>query len=161
MRAISLLLLLFSSVHGAYASGSIYGSTFDYTKVRPASVYFGGKSPVEIQSYCKNENLGTLDLSACAQFDYEMIIGRLNGKVAEIEKITKHDDLDHRANGEPEALPFFEKSQVSWLSYRDNACYSEAYQAGQASLHFVYFWDCMTRITKNRLRELNDTDMSQ
>ncbi|HEX7906908.1 MAG TPA: lysozyme inhibitor LprI family protein [Paraburkholderia sp.] len=154
MRATSLFAALFLTAQAAYPSTSIYGSTFDYKKARPASVYFSGKSPVEIASYCKSESLGTMDLSACAQFGYEGVVKTLNKKVAEIEKATKRYDLEHRANGEPEALPFFEKAQVNWQLYRNNNCYSEVYQVGQASLHFVYFWDCMTRMTKNRFDEL-------
>ncbi|MFP4894191.1 lysozyme inhibitor LprI family protein [Paraburkholderia sp. EG304] len=63
-------------------------------------------------------------------------------------------DQELRANGEPEALPYFRRGQESWNLYRDNECYAEVYEAGQASLRFVEFWDCMTRITTHRLDEL-------
>ncbi|WP_429556971.1 lysozyme inhibitor LprI family protein [Paraburkholderia youngii] len=46
------------------------------------------------------------------------------------------------------------RGQESWKLYRDNECYAEVYEVGQASLRFVEFWDCMTRITRNRLDEL-------
>ncbi|MGF6936089.1 uncharacterized protein YecT (DUF1311 family) [Paraburkholderia sp. UCT70] len=96
-----------------------------------------------------------------AQFDYEVAAKALNGKIAEIEMVTKGYDREHRANGEPEALPFFENAQANWQRYGDNNCYSEVYQVGQASLHFVYFWDCMTRMTKNRLDELTRPDAKE
>jgi uncharacterized protein YecT (DUF1311 family) len=146
--------LLFLIAQTAYSSTSIYGSAFDYKKARPANAYFAGKSPAEIVSYCKKENIGTMDLSACAQFRYEGLVDILNEKVAEIKRITSDYDREHRENGEPEALPFFERAQADWQLYRDNNCYSEVYQVGQASLHFVYFWDCMARMTKSRLDEL-------
>ncbi|MBC8741356.1 DUF1311 domain-containing protein [Paraburkholderia sp. UCT31] len=161
MRATSIFALLCLTAQLTYASTSIYGSAFDYKKAQPTSIYFTGKSPAEIASYCKKEYLGTTDISACAQFDYEMEAKTLNKKIAEIEKVTKDYDREHRANGEPEALPFFEKAQASWQRYRDNNCYSEVYQVGQASLHFVYFWDCMTRMTKNRLDELTRPDAEE
>jgi uncharacterized protein YecT (DUF1311 family) len=117
-------------------------------------VYFSGKTYEQIASYCKNKMLGTMDLSACAQFRYERTIEALNKKVTEIKNFTRNFDREHQANGEPEALLFIEKAQSNWILYRDSECYSEIYQVGQASLHFVYFWDCMTRMTKNRLVEL-------
>lgn len=154
MRVISILLLLFFNLQGAYASESIYGSEFDYTKAKPARENFPGKSYAQIEAYCKNDSLGTMELSACAQFRYEGMVKILDKKVTEIEKVTKDYDREGRANGEPEALPFFEKAQASWQVYRDNECYSNVYAVGQASLRFVDFWDCMTRITKSRLDEL-------
>ncbi|SIT44010.1 conserved exported hypothetical protein [Paraburkholderia ribeironis] len=161
MRAISVFMLLCLTAQTVYASTSIYGSAFDYKKAQSTSAYFTGKSPAEIALYCKGEYLGTMDISACSQFRYEGAIKTLNKKVAEIEKITRNYDREHRANGEPEALPFFEKAQANWQLYRDNYCYSEVYQVGQASLHFVYFWDCMTRMTKNRLDELTKPDTDE
>ncbi|WNC92455.1 lysozyme inhibitor LprI family protein [Paraburkholderia sp. FT54] len=159
MRTTSIFAVLFLTAQAACPSASIYGSAFDYKKAQPASVYFTGQNPAEIERHCKNEYLGTMDLSACAQFRYEGIINTLNKKVAEIETVTKDYDREHRSNGEPKALPFFKKAQANWQLYRDNNCYSEVYQVGQASLHFVYFWDCMTRMTKNRLDELTKPDV--
>lgn len=154
MGAIKIPLVLLFAATSAYASESIYGSAFDYKKAKPTSVYFSGKTRNEVAAYCKKGMLGTMDLSACAQFRYEEASTALNKAIAEIERVTKETDRGHRANDEPEALPFFEKAQSNWKSYRENQCYSEVYQVGQASLRFVDFWDCMTRITKTRFDEL-------
>jgi uncharacterized protein YecT (DUF1311 family) len=164
MRAINLLallcLLLMSQRAYSLESSSIYGSAFDYKKAKPTSVYFSGKSHEEVESYCKREGLGTMDLSACAQFKYECVIKVLDKRVAEIESVMKFYDRKHHTNDEPEALPFFKKAQENWVLYRDNQCYADTYEPGQASLHFVYFWDCMTRITENRLKELSPSTNS-
>lgn len=102
--------------------------------------------------------LSTIDLSVCAQFRYEESIAILDRELAKIKIVTRDSDRERKVNVEPEALPFLESAQRSWVMYRDNECYSETYQAGQASLYFVYFWDCMNRITKARLKELTSPD---
>jgi uncharacterized protein YecT (DUF1311 family) len=159
MRAINLLallpLLLMPQIAYPLESSSIYGSTFDYKKAKPTSVYFSGKSHEEIESYCKQEMLGTMDLSACAQFEYEDVMNALNRRASEVEKILEADDKENGKYGEPAALPFFKKAQVNWQLYRDNDCYMNVYSVGQASLRFIDFWSCMTRITQNRLNELS------
>jgi uncharacterized protein YecT (DUF1311 family) len=154
MRAISLLLLLFFATQAACASESIYGSEFDYTKAKPASANFPGKTDGEIEAYCSKDSLGNMELSACTQFKFERTRDMLNKKLLEIEASISSGDKEHRVNGEPEALPFFKKSQANWQLYRDNECYSNVYEVGQASLRFVDFWACMTRITKSRFDEL-------
>lgn len=142
----------------AHASTSIYGAEFDYRKARPAVDSFPGESRSRVDSYCKKKVLSTIDLSVCAQFRYEESIAILDRELAKIKIATRDSDRERKVNVEPEALPFLESAQRSWVMYRDNECYSETYQAGQASLHFVYFWDCMNRITKARLKELTSPD---
>jgi len=161
MRAISILLLLFFAVQGAYASESIYGSEFDYTKAKPASANFPGKTYGQIETYCTKDSLGTMDLSACAQLRFERVRDVLNKKLIEIQTSIGSDDKEHRLNGEPEALPFLKKAQASWQIYRDNECYANVYEVGQASLRFVDFWDCMIRITKSRLDELTKSNTDE
>lgn len=149
-----ILIVLCAIWHAANASSSIYGSEFDYTKAKPAREYFSGKSNEQIALYCKKEMLGTTDSAACAQFRYEVVANALGKRISVIEKTLQDDDKENVANGEPAALPFFKKSQMNWALYRDNDCYSDVYSVGQASLRFIDFWDCMSRITKNRLDEL-------
>jgi uncharacterized protein YecT (DUF1311 family) len=160
MRGISMCALLFLVTQTAYSSISIYGSAFDYKKAVPTSSIFSGKSHEEIRSLCKKEPLGTMELSACAQFQYEESMVDLNKRVSEIVKTMKDGDRKHRANRELEALPFFKKAQANWKLYRDNNCYASVYEVGQASLRFVDFWDCMTRMTRNRLDELTRPNAS-
>lgn len=154
LQRINALLVLLLAVNFAYASPSIYGAEFDYKKAKPASQFFSGKTPKQIASYCENEKLGTRDLSACAQFRYETALDVLNKRVSSVERALEDNDKRNGAFGEPAALPFFKKSQANWERYRDNNCYSDVYSVGQASLRFVDFWDCMARITKNRIDEL-------
>jgi len=154
MRVTSVVFALFFVANSVYASSSIYGSAFDYKKAEPSSVYFPGKTRAQIASYCKSERLNTMDLSACAHFQYENTISDLNARVLSIEKTLKEGDQENAAYQGPAALPFFKRAQMNWKLYRDNDCYSDVYSVGQASLRFVDFWDCMTRITKNRIDEL-------
>lgn len=154
MRATSALFVLLFAVSEVHASSSIYGAAFDYKRAEPSSVNFSGENRIQIASYCKNERLSTMDLSACVHFQYENAISDLNARVLLIEKATREDDRENGAYGGPAALPFFKKTQMHRELYRDNECYSDVYSVGQVSLRFVDFWDCMTRITKNRLDEL-------
>jgi uncharacterized protein YecT (DUF1311 family) len=133
---------------------SIYGSAFDYKKATPVNQYFSGKTAREIASYCKKDALSTMDISSCAQFEFENSNKALTQKIAEVTKELKSNDQSLRAAGEPEALPYFEKAQTHWEIYRENECYSDVYEVGQASSRFADFWDCMTAITKSRLNEL-------
>lgn len=155
MRVINIFIFLFLFANAAYPSSSIYGSSFDYRKARPARAYFSGKNREQVAAYCKNEMLGTMDLAACSQFRYEVTLEALNKRILEVEKLLRADDKYNREYDQPSSLPFFKKSQSSWEIYRDNNCYADVYSVGQASLHFVYFWDCMDRITENRLKELS------
>ncbi|MGF6789454.1 lysozyme inhibitor LprI family protein [Paraburkholderia sp. 35.1] len=154
MRATNIAILLFLASSPAYSSSSIYGSAFDYTKATPTSQYFAGKTEEQIQRFCKNDALATMDVSACAQHDFERVAQTLEKKVSAIERIMADGDKELRTRGEPEALPYFRRGQENWKLYRDNECYADVYEVGQASLRFVEFWDCMTRITRNRLDEL-------
>lgn len=161
LRRISAVFALLACANSACASSSIYGSSFDYQKARSAHEYFSERSSDQIALYCKKPMLNTMDLSACAQFRYEVAADALDKRISVVEKTLRDDDKANGINGEPEALPFFRKSQMNWKLYRDNNCYSDVYSTGQSSLRFVDFWDCMARITKNRLNELtrrNDDD---
>jgi uncharacterized protein YecT (DUF1311 family) len=109
-------------------------------------------------TYGKQESIGTMALSSCAQFDYERAIYRLNRRIDVIEKVLQVSDFEHEEHGEPAALPYLGSSQMHWELYRDNNCYFDIYSIGQASLHFVYFWDCMTRVTQARLDEPTNSD---
>lgn len=154
MRAINLFFLLFFICTAVYSSESIYGSAFDYKKAKPANIYFSGKTQAEIKIYCEKVASATIDLSVCAQFGFEGVAQELNRKFREIEKEIAIGDKDRRANGEPEATPYLKKAQANWKRYRDDQCYARTYEVGQASLRFVEFWDCMARVTRNRLNEL-------
>ncbi|CAB3807475.1 lysozyme inhibitor LprI family protein [Paraburkholderia caffeinilytica] len=153
MRSIIIFLLLSTISHSASAE-TIYGRTFDYKKAKPASVYFTGKTREQIELYCKNDRLGGFDLAACAHFEFEIAIDSLNKRVSIATREIEKNDKALRSEGEPEALPYFRKAQAHWEIYRDSYCYAEVYETGPASSRFIEFWDCMTRITRNRLHEL-------
>lgn len=160
MRAISLSLLLSIISHSASAE-TIYGQTFDYKKARPASVYFTGKTREQIELYCKNDTLGGIDLAACAHFEFEVTIDALDKRVLMVTQKMEKNDESLRSEGEPQALPYFKKAQAHWKIYRDSNCYAEAYESGPASLRFIEFWNCMSRITKNRLNELTKANTDE
>src|SRR5579864_5318265 len=152
MRAISIgAMLIFAS---SVFAQSIYSGTFDYTKAEPATKYFSGKSLSDIDSYCKTDSLPTEEAWQCSHFHFEHANAALNRQVAVVAAELKKNDRELKADGYPLALPYFNKAQQDWQSFRDSECYSDTYSLGQASMRYMVFWDCMTRITKSRLDEL-------
>jgi uncharacterized protein YecT (DUF1311 family) len=142
-------------------SASIYGTTFDYRKAEPAISQFPGKTSQQIAEHCKSENLGTMELTTCAQFKFELAKTTLAKTVEATEKEIEKSDVELRKNHNPIALPYFKQAQSHWQSYRDNQCYANVYEIGQASIRFIDFWTCMEGITKTRIDELTKPDVTQ
>ncbi|CAM2163687.1 DUF1311 domain-containing protein [Paraburkholderia sacchari] len=142
-------------------SASIYGTTFDYRKAEPAISQFPGKTSQQIAEHCKSENLGTMELTTCAQFKFESTATTLAKTVEAAEKEIEKNDVELRKNHNPIALPYFKRAQNHWQSYRDNQCYANVYEIGQASIRFIDFWTCMETVTKARLDELTKPDVTQ
>jgi uncharacterized protein YecT (DUF1311 family) len=42
------------------------------------------------------------------------------------------------------------------MQYRDSECYTETYMMGEAAERYIFFWECMTSITKNRVKEVQE-----
>ncbi|QXE07189.1 DUF1311 domain-containing protein [Paraburkholderia sprentiae WSM5005] len=55
---------------------------------------------------------------------------------------------------ESPALPYFEADQQHWQAFRNNERYADMHSPCQASMRYMTFRDCMTRITNNRLDHL-------
>lgn len=159
MRVISAVVMLVLSGH--VFSQSIYSGTFDYKRLESATKYFAGRSKSEIDSYCKTDSLPTEEAGQCSHFYFERANAELSKRIAAVVAEVQKNDQSLMANGEPPALPYFNRAQKSWLSFRDNECYTDAYSVGQASMRFIDFWNCMTRITKNRLDELTKPDVDE
>jgi uncharacterized protein YecT (DUF1311 family) len=142
-------------------SASIYGTTFDYRKAEPAIRQFPGKTSQQIAERCKSENMGTMELTTCAQFKFESAATTLAKTVEAAKAEIAQNDVELRKNHNPIALPYFTRAQSHWQSYRDNQCYANVYEIGQASIRFIDFWTCMEAITKARIDELTKPDVTQ
>jgi len=154
MRTIkfSVILMLIAQIASAE---TIYGVPFDYKKFESAREYFQKENVDQIEHFCKNDVRSTMDLSTCSQFEYEKVNGALTRRLLEAEKEIKNSDQSYHAPGDAYTWPCFRKAQNSWQTCRDNECYAEVYEAGPASMRFMDFWDCMTRITRLRLDEIS------
>jgi hypothetical protein len=82
-------------------SASIYGTTFDYRKAEPAISQFPGKTSQQIAEHCKSENLGTMELTTCAQFKFESAKTTLAKTVEAAEKEIEKNDGELRKNHNP------------------------------------------------------------
>ncbi|MCC8404935.1 DUF1311 domain-containing protein [Paraburkholderia sp. MMS20-SJTN17] len=160
MRAINLFLMLVLFAQKVFAD-SIYSGEFDYSKARSYKEFFLNKSDSEITIYCKRNSMGTEELWQCSHFYFEKSDEKLTKLVSEISMKLQNNDIALKANGEPAALPYFEAAQQHWKAFRDDECYSDTYSLGQASMRYMVFWDCMTRITKDRLNELARPDADE
>lgn len=158
--AVPFVLVVTSLLINASALGkTIYSVSFDYKKATPSSIYFSGKSGAEIDHLCKTgEHASTTDIAACGQRNFERNSAQLNETVSSLESGFKADDVDLKADGNPVALPYFEKAQSAWGEYRDNQCYAETYSLGEASMRYTTFWDCMSRITEERIVDLKRSE---
>lgn len=156
MHIIKALLYLAPCVLSVAASAkTIYSGEFDYKKFEPSSAYFAGRTPAEIAKLCKTgEHAGTMDISECAHRDYESANINLENRLKTLRSEIEDDDKSLQAETEPLALPYFLKSQDAWAQYRESYCYYETYALGEASIRYINFWNCMSRITKSRLEEL-------
>jgi uncharacterized protein YecT (DUF1311 family) len=156
MHIIKTFLCLVIGVLAVTASAkTIYSGEFDYRKFEPSSAYFSGRTPADIVKLCKTgEHAGTMDMSQCVHSDYEIANRNLEIRLKTLRSGIEADDKSLQADGEPLALPYFVKSQDAWVQYRDNYCYYDTYALDEASMRYMNFWDCMTRMTKKRLSEL-------
>ena len=95
-----------------------------------------------------------MDISECAHRDYESANINLENRLKTLRSEIEDDDKSLQAETEPLALPYFLKSQDAWAQYRESYCYYETYALGEASIRYINFWNCMSRITRSRLEEL-------
>lgn len=163
MHIIKTLLLVAPCVLSVGASAkTIYSGEFDYRKVEPSSVYFSGRTRAEISKWCKTgEHASTEDLGQCSHMEYENADRDLTKRLKLVRAAIAENDKSLKADGEPLALPYFDKSQDAWAKYREGDCYSETYMLGEASMRYINFWDCMTRITKNRFNDLTRSNQDE
>ncbi|KXU87558.1 hypothetical protein CI15_15595 [Paraburkholderia monticola] len=122
---------------------------------------FPEKTDSETQSRFKIDSLNTEDFWQYSHFYFEKANDILTNRVPLIYANLQKNDADLKSNGERPALSYFETAQQHWKTVRDNECYSDTYLLGPASIRYMVFLDCMTRITKNRLDELTRHDADE
>jgi uncharacterized protein YecT (DUF1311 family) len=98
-------------------------------------------------------------MEECEHREFERAVDALNRKVMALTaQIKKNDNQYAKPDDEPVALPYFLKSQAAWTEYRDNYCYSAAYDMGEGSEKYLRFFMCMSGMTKARTNELGQFD---
>jgi len=156
---LTLTLLSFAFVAPVSAK-TRYSGEFDYHDFEPSAVYFHGRTRAEIDHLCKTaEHASTEDLEECEHRGFERAVDALNRKVTALTaQIKKNDEQYAKPDDEPVALPSFLKSQAAWVQYRDNYCYSAAYDMGPGSEKYIRFFICMSDMTRARTKELGQFD---
>jgi uncharacterized protein YecT (DUF1311 family) len=153
--SLSVLAPLLLAVSAATFAKTRYSGEFDYRSFQPSAAYFAGQTRVQIDHLCRTgEHAGTEDMEQCGRRDFERSTRALNQAVAALTVEYRKDNVDLTHEGEPAALPYFLKAQAAWVEYRDNSCYSAAYEIGEASLKYIDFWYCMATRTNERVKEL-------
>ncbi|QYD69149.1 DUF1311 domain-containing protein [Paraburkholderia edwinii] len=136
---------------------TIYSGEFDYHSFKPAEAYFAGRSASEVARMCETgEHASNEDLAQCSHLKFEQVRHELSRNLQAARSEIERNDKSLKAEGEPLALPYFVKSQNDWMQYRDSECYTETYMMGEAAERYIFFWECMTSITKNRVREVQE-----
>ena len=98
-------------------------------------------------------------MEECEHREFERAVKALSRKLAALTaRIKKNDNEYAKQDDEPVALPSFLKSQAAWVQYRDNYCYSAAYDMGPGSAKYIRFFGCMSSMTKARTKELGQFD---
>jgi uncharacterized protein YecT (DUF1311 family) len=149
--------LLLSQITPAMADkSSIYSGIFDYHKFVSSDEYFSDRSKQEIDEFCKKlPQASQSDMDQCVHRDFEASERELKESLARVTTTIRKGDIELKTYGEPAALSWFIKSQDAWVQYRDNYCYSHTYIDGGGSGRYSFFWDCMTKITKDHIQQLN------
>ncbi|SDR51164.1 Uncharacterized conserved protein YecT, DUF1311 family [Paraburkholderia fungorum] len=128
---------------------------FDYREFVPSAAYFSGHTRVEIDLLCNTgKNASTSDLEVCGERRFEQTSAELEVTVKSIEKAYRNGDVALKADDDPIASAYFVKAQKAWQDYRENQCYVETYSLAVASMRYMTFWDCMARIAKERIIDL-------
>ncbi|WP_322045673.1 lysozyme inhibitor LprI family protein [Paraburkholderia sp. J67] len=150
---------LLLAVSLATSAETRWSGTFDYQKFQPSAEYFQGRTAAQVDHLCKTgEHAGTEDMEECGHRDFERATRKLNKIIASITAGIKKNDIELARDNQPEALPYFLKAETAWRQYRDNTCYSGAYEIGEASLKYIDFWHCMATMTQDHAKELTRKD---
>lgn len=135
-----------------------WSGRFNYHDFQSSANYFYGLNNAQIDHICKTgDGAGTEAMEQCQHRDFERANNALNKEVAYVTETIIKDDKEYIVpSGQPAALPYFLKSQAAWSDFRDNSCYSGAYESGERSLKYIAFWYCMTQRTKARIEDLRN-----
>lgn len=136
---------------------TIYSGEFDYHDFKSPEASFAGRSATDVARMCNSgEHASNDDLGQCSHLKFDRAAGQLENRLRAVTAKFQSVDKSLKATGEPIALPFFEKAQSGWVTYRDNECYGETYSMGEASERYIFFWECMANITDSRVKELDE-----
>jgi uncharacterized protein YecT (DUF1311 family) len=156
LTKLTLLLSLIALSDIAVAS-TVYSGEFDYHDFKSPEASFAGRSAAEMARLCDSgEQASNDELAQCSHLKFNRANSQLDKKLKAVTSKIEGVDKPLKSNGEPVAFPFFKKAQSAWATYRDNECYSETYSMGEATERYIVFWQCMTKITQSRVKELDE-----
>lgn len=136
---------------------TIYSGEFDYRDFKSPETTFAGRPAAEVARMCESgEHASNDDLGQCSHLKFNRANALMEQKLRALTARIRNVDPSLKASGEPTALPYFEKAQSAWASYRDSECYGETYSMGEASERYIFFWECMASITERRTKELEE-----
>ncbi|MGF6920948.1 lysozyme inhibitor LprI family protein [Paraburkholderia sp. 40] len=136
---------------------TVYSGKFDYHYFKSPDQYFSGHSAADVAHMCDTgEHASNDDLAQCSHRKFDHAARALDKILRSAKSKIGGNDSSLKAEGEPLALPYFLKSQDAWAQYRDNECYTETYMMGEAAERYIFFWECMANITRDRVKELQE-----
>jgi uncharacterized protein YecT (DUF1311 family) len=96
------------------------------------------------------------EMNYCSNQDYLKADKQLN---AAYRKAMASQVAMDKAETNPQyvgAVRELKKAQRAWIDYRDGHCHGVGYEAAGGSLESLLVSSCMTTLTRNRIKELNE-----
>jgi uncharacterized protein YecT (DUF1311 family) len=99
-----------------------------------------------------------VELRECALIELERIEVKLNRQWPITLKWVRAGDqyINRKYDDGPSSELALREAQRSWLKYRELSCKSEGYQSRGGSDEWLVRRHCLTRLTKQRITELQD-----
>ena len=94
------------------------------------------------------------EFTACASIALDAADASLNEAWPKAVALAREQDAADLPEGLPSRANLLRDAQRQWIAYRDAACEAEGAQYYGGTIQNQIFLDCITRLTKDRTRDL-------
>ena len=100
------------------------------------------------------------ELNRCAAIEYEQADAELNRVWGELRKLMQGRD-EAVTDGRPSSWQVLRRAQQSWIEFRDAHCRLEGYDARGGSMEPLLVSNCLERLTRARVEQLEALQTNQ
>ena len=101
-----------------------------------------------------------MEMSECAANDFAAADAQLNAVWARVVAAQRTETIP-RGDRRPSALVVLRNAQRAWISFRDNQCTWEGYQARGGTMEPMLYNQCRARLTHVRIEQLQPQPLGQ